>query len=107
MYQMGSISVSELKQKQERGEDFQLLDVRGPDEWEVANLGGTLIPLQELPHRLSELSADKEVVVLCHHGMRSLQAAHFLVSKGFRRVLNVKGGIDQWSVQVDPTIARY
>jgi rhodanese-related sulfurtransferase len=102
-----SLTVEQLKEKQERGDAFVLLDVRGPDEFEFANLGGTLIPLQELPERLGELDPKQETIVLCHHGMRSLHAAHFLVANGFTRVTNLQGGIDQWSIRIDGSIPRY
>lgn len=101
------ISVHELKEMLERGEKICLLDVRSPEEYAVANLGGTLIPLQELQRRYGELPRDVEIIVHCHHGMRSYHAALFLLSKGLTNVKNLAGGIDQWSVKIDPAVPRY
>lgn len=97
----------ELKERWDRGEKITLLDVREPDEYRLANLGGTLIPLQELPRRLEELDPAAEMVVLCHHGIRSAQATAFLRQAGFEHVKNLAGGIERWSVQIDPLIPRY
>ncbi|MHB1306952.1 MAG: rhodanese-like domain-containing protein [Limisphaerales bacterium] len=88
----------------------QLLDVRQPEEHAFVSLpGARLIPLNELPRRWSELEAwkDEEVVVYCHHGMRSLQAAEFLRQQGFGQVSNLAGGIEAWAVAVDPGLPRY
>lgn len=85
-----------------------LLDVR--EGWEVALCtiaGSTVIPLNELPARLGELDPARPVVCICHHGVRSLHAAHFLASKGFGRTWNLSGGIEAWARKVDPTMARY
>jgi len=102
-----SLSVEQLQAKIEAGEDFILLDVRGPEEFALANLGGTLIPLQVLEEHVDELDKTKEIVVLCHHGVRSLHAAHFLLANGFEKVASVRGGIDQWSARIDPDVPRY
>lgn len=104
------ISVEELKAKLDRKEDFLFLDVREKFEYEIAAIpGAKLIPLAQLPGRLSEIEAlkDKEVVAHCHHGGRSRRALEFLKSKGFRNLKNVSGGIDHWSVKVDMSVARY
>ena len=86
----------------------QLLDVREPFEFEVARIeGANLIPLGELPGRVGELDREKEILVLCHSGMRSAQAAEFLQQAGFARVANVAGGIDAWSTEIDPDVPRY
>lgn len=85
-----------------------LLDVREPHEFEYAQIEGSqLIPLNQIPLRFNELDPLKEVVVICHHGIRSQQAAFFLDHHGFKRVLNLAGGIDAWSRECDPTIKRY
>lgn len=99
----------ELKAQWDRGEKVFLLDVRQPEEAAIATLGGTLIPLGELPDRIKEIEAvrNEEVVVLCHHGMRSAHAAKFLIAEGFTRVFNLSGGIDRWATDVDPTLPRY
>jgi rhodanese-related sulfurtransferase len=85
-----------------------LLDVREPVEYAFCHLEGSLlIPMNEVPSRLGELDPEQEIVVLCHHGVRSSQVAHFLDQQGFRRVVNLTGGLDAWAVQVDPRMPRY
>ena len=89
-----------------------LLDVREPAEWQAASVrvGGAellQLPMHNIPPRLSELDPERPVAVLCHHGGRSMQVAMFLQQHGFARVANIAGGIDAWSVQVDPTVPRY
>ena len=85
-----------------------LLDVREPDELAVASVPGALhIPMGSIPTRLQELSPDRRIAVLCHSGLRSAQVAMFLEAQGYDDVANVEGGIDRWSVEVDPTIPRY
>jgi rhodanese-related sulfurtransferase len=66
-----------------------------------------LVPLATLPSRVHELPREREVVLVCHHGARSQQALHFLRAQGFTRLMNLTGGIDQWSVLVDPSVPRY
>jgi rhodanese-related sulfurtransferase len=84
-----------------------LLDVRQPEEYEAARIeGAVLIPLAELPARLTEIPRDLPVVVMCHHGMRSAHAVHHLRDAGFD-ALNLSGGIDAWSRDVDPQVPVY
>lgn len=88
--------------------DALVLDVREPFEWEICHLPNSLlIPLGQLPNRLQELPRDQTVVVLCHHGMRSLQATRFLRASGFADVFNLTGGIDRWARERDPEMNRY
>jgi rhodanese-related sulfurtransferase len=87
-----------------------LLDVRTAPEVGAASLeGAVMIPMQELPERIGELAAwkDRPILVLCHHGVRSLRVAAWLSSQGFGDVASVAGGIDAWSVRVDPAVPRY
>lgn len=85
-----------------------LLDVRESAEHAHCRIAGSiLIPLQEIPSRLSELPLDAEIIVYCHHGIRSMQAATFLSQRGYSRVCNLLGGIDAWSSEVDPSVSRY
>lgn len=85
-----------------------LLDVREPWEYRTARLEDSkLVPLQELPSRIAELDRSAEVVVICHHGGRSLQAALFLERQGFASVHNLAGGVDAWARQVDPALPVY
>ncbi|WP_111671069.1 rhodanese-like domain-containing protein [Algoriphagus litoralis] len=92
---MEDITVSELKNRLDKGEKFYFLDVREEWEYEEDNLGAENIPLGELPHRISELEKhkDDEIVVHCRSGARSGNAKKFLESKGFSQVRNVLGGI--------------
>ena len=101
------ISPKDLKQRLDEKQKICLVDVREPHEFEQVNLGGKLIPLRELPNRYQELNPEQEIVVYCHHGMRSAQAILFLQKVGFKNLKNLKGGIDLWSEEVDPTLARY
>ena len=85
-----------------------LLDVREPWEHEVCAIAGSkLLPMQEIPARIKELPVDTDIVVICHHGMRSLQVAQFLKQSGLERVFNLSGGIAAWAAQVDPDMAQY
>ncbi len=106
----GEVSAAEVELRHARGDDFLFLDVREPDESARARIeGATLIPLGELPGRLAELERwrDVPVIVHCHHGGRSAQACEILLQHGFRRVDNMSGGIEAWSLTVDAMIPRY
>ena len=107
---METCTVQELKEKRARGDEFVLLDVREDEELAIAAIeGASHIPLGDLPMRTPELSEwrEKEVICLCHHGMRSARAQQILQSAGFRHVRNLTGGIHAWSVLVDPSVAQY
>ena len=104
---MKTITVEQLKEKQARGEDFVLLDVREPHEFQIANLGGKLIPLGEIPQRFGELDANREMVVHCKMGGRSAKAVEFLSNHGFKNVWNLEGGINAWSQRIDPDVPTY
>ncbi|MFZ4732473.1 MAG: rhodanese-like domain-containing protein [Pirellulales bacterium] len=87
-----------------------LLDCRTPEEHAIARIeGGVLIPMQELPGRLGELDRFRgaQIIVHCHHGMRSLRVARWLRDQGFGRAASMAGGIDAWSEQIDPQVPRY
>lgn len=100
------ISPKDLKKKLDEGADLFVLDVREPHEYQIANLGATLIPLGEVANRYVELDKDREIVVHCKMGGRSQKAAEFLQQQGFK-VTNLAGGITAWSNDVDPTIPKY
>ena len=104
-----NITPTELKARLDRGEKFRLIDVREADEWALCRLPqAELIPLSEFQKRATdELSPDENLVLYCHHGMRSGRAQGYLKAQGFNNVLNLTGGIDAWSVQVDPAVKRY
>lgn len=104
------IDVLAVKQMQDAGERFVLIDVREPDEFATASICGSLqIPMRTVPSRLAELDQHREerIVVHCHHGGRSARVAQWLKDQGFERVQNMAGGIDAWSQQVDPAVPRY
>jgi rhodanese-related sulfurtransferase len=102
------IQPGELRRKIDEGTAPLLLDVRRHDEVAICSLPQALhIPMDELQDRFGELDTDKETVVYCHHGVRSLSVAVFLRGQGFRNVLSLAGGIDRWSVAIDPSIPRY
>ena len=85
-----------------------ILDVREPWETVICQLAqARLLPMQEIPERCAELPRDRDIVVVCHHGMRSLQVAHYLRDAGIERLYNLDGGIAAWAEQVEPTMARY
>jgi adenylyltransferase/sulfurtransferase len=100
--------VIQLKRRMDAKEDFYLLDVREPNEFQIGRIpGSTLIPLGEVPQRVVEIPRDKEIVVHCKSGARSARAAGFLRQQGFARVKNLKGGILAWSDQIDPSVPKY
>jgi len=102
------IDVRELAAKLGRKDDFVLIDVREPHEHEIASIpGAVLIPLRALPARVSELDSSKEIVLHCHHGVRSMRALEFLEQAGFRKLKSLKGGIDAWSIEIDSQVPRY
>ncbi|MBM4269917.1 MAG: sulfurtransferase [Deltaproteobacteria bacterium] len=102
------IGPKEFRSRLASGETPVVLDVREPEEIRRAPFAGALeIPMGEVPGRLDELDPTEEIVVLCHHGIRSRRIAAFLETQGFQRVSNLAGGIDSWSAEVDPGIPRY
>jgi rhodanese-related sulfurtransferase len=97
-----------VKEMLDRGEVSLFVDVREPWEYEVSRVeGSTLIPLRQIPANLGRFQGAKEVVVFCHHGRRSLNAVNFLRSQGIATARSMAGGIDRWSVEVDPRVPRY
>lgn len=104
------VSPKQIAQMRETGEDFVLLDVREPDEVATAAIEGAKVcPMSQLRARLTELEehADDKIVVFCHAGVRSMQVTAFLREAGFEDVMSMAGGIDAWSLQIDPTVPRY
>jgi adenylyltransferase/sulfurtransferase len=101
------MSVKELKQRRDAGEDVYVLDVREPYEYQIANIGGTLIPQNDVPKRLSEINRDREIVVQCRSGQRSQRIAEFLSQQGYPNVKNLAGGILAWSDEIDPSVKKY
>jgi len=102
------IAPLEVKAKIDRGEKFQLIDVREPQEWQIGHIeGAKLIPLGELPKRVNELDSAVEIVAHCKSGVRSAKACDFLRQAGLKKVSNMTGGILAWSDKVDPTVPKY
>ena len=103
------ISVDEVKVKLDAGVEFTLLDVREPWEFEVSRItGAKLMPMGDVPSRANqELDPDDHIVVLCHHGVRSMNVTAWLRQQGFENAQSMRGGIDAWSRRVDPKVPVY
>ena len=103
------ISVAELKSMRDAGEEFTLLDVREPWELEKAHLEDIKnIPMGDVPTRANqELDPDEHIVVVCHHGVRSLSVTNWLRQQGFEKVQSMRGGIDGWARTIDPKVPLY
>jgi len=102
------ITPEDVKKRLDRGENFLFVDVREPWEYETTRIEGSkLIPLREIPMNLATLESADSVVLFCHHGMRSLDAAAWLRSQGVDGAQSMTGGIERWSTEIDPTVRRY
>jgi adenylyltransferase/sulfurtransferase len=105
---VGEITPKELAALLESGEQITVIDVREPYEWQIGRIPtATLIPLRTLMTTRPNLPRDADIVLYCHHGARSDAAANALVAGGYTRVRNLVGGIDRWSIEVDPSVRRY
>lgn len=106
---MRNLSAIELKRYLEEADPAPLLiDVREPWEFQIARMeNARLVPLHTVPRLLDELEPETEMVMICHHGVRSRHAGAFLEQNGFSRVINLVGGIDAWSRTVDPDVPTY
>jgi rhodanese-related sulfurtransferase len=103
-----NVTPQEVKSKLDRGDKIVLVDVREPWEFAINRLNGAIhVPLAELGRRFQELTPEAEIVCYCHVGVRSLKAAEFLKQQGYQNARNLAGGIDAWSVQIDPSVPRY
>jgi rhodanese-related sulfurtransferase len=107
--QFMTLTPLELKARLDQKESLRLIDVREADEWAVARLpGAELIPLSQFQQKATqELHPNETIVLYCHHGVRSARAQGYLKGQGYTNVLNLTGGIDAWSLQVDATVKRY
>jgi sulfur-carrier protein adenylyltransferase/sulfurtransferase len=103
----GEMQVEELKRRLDAGDDIYVLDVREPHEYQIANIGGHLIPLGDLPNRVNELDTSREIVAHCKMGGRSAKAVTFLRQAGFKKVHNLAGGITAWAERIDPKMPKY
>lgn len=106
--EVGQISARELAERIARGDELNIIDVREPFEWQIARIpGARLIPMRDIATSTEEIRTAGESVVYCHSGIRSMRAARDLASAGVSGILNLEGGIDAWSRDVDPTVPRY
>jgi len=105
------ITAKDVKARMDAGEPVQLLDVREPFEHQIAHIGNSdLIPMNSVPASLQAIEgkADESLlVVFCHHGMRSLSVVNWLRQQGIESCVSMSGGIDRWSIDVDPSVPRY
>ncbi|HEX8458073.1 MAG TPA: rhodanese-like domain-containing protein [Pyrinomonadaceae bacterium] len=103
-----TISPAEFAERAARGERVRLIDVREPEEFELARVeGAELLPLSRFSEWAGTLDAEEEIVVMCHHGIRSAQVCAYLAGQGFTKMSNLAGGIERWSREVDPHVPRY
>jgi rhodanese-related sulfurtransferase len=102
------ITPEDVKSKLEGGEEFTLLDCREPWEYQAARIEGAMnIPMGEIPARVQELDPDEHIIVMCHHGVRSMNVTAWLRQQGFEKAQSMAGGIDRWSRTVDPKVPIY
>ena len=102
------LTPTDLKQRLDRGEKLLLLDVREPWEFDICRIeGAKLIPMGQIPANLQSLDVDEDVICYCHHGMRSLDVAVWLRNQGVASAKSLAGGIERWSVEIDPKVPRY
>jgi len=102
------ITVMQAKELREKNPSIQFLDVRESGEVEIGHISDALqIPLNFIPYSLEKIPQDETLIVYCHHGMRSMKAVEYLKAKGFDNVVNLAGGIHEWSTKIDPTIPTY
>ena len=98
----------QAKELREKNPSIQFLDVRESGEVEIGHISDALqIPLNFIPYSLEKIPQDETLIVYCHHGMRSMKAVEYLKEKGFNNVVNLAGGIHEWSTKIDPTIPTY
>lgn len=102
------VTPADMKLRLDRGEKLLLVDVREPWEFEICRIpGAKLIPMGSIPANLQALDADEDVICYCHHGMRSLDVAVWLRGQGVERAKSLAGGIERWSLEIDPGVQRY
>ena len=102
------ITPRQIKERLDRGEKLLLVDVREPHEHSLCRIeGAVLIPMGAIPANLQKLDTDEDVICFCHHGMRSLDVANWLRQQGVNSAKSMAGGIDRWSIEIDPKVPRY
>ena len=104
----GSLTPKEFGERVRGGEDLLLVDVREPEEYELARVeGARLLPLSLFNEWAPTLDPERPTAFICHHGIRSAQVCAYLARQGFEKLYNLSGGIDRWSTEVDPSVPRY
>jgi sulfur-carrier protein adenylyltransferase/sulfurtransferase len=105
---MKEVTVEELKQLKDSQADFQLIDVREPHEYDICEIGGELIPMNEIPDNVDKISKDRQVIIHCRSGKRSGQIVQYLEKNhGFTNLYNLKDGILGWAKEIDPSMTTY
>ncbi len=105
---MRQMRPTELQRYLQSGQSPLLLDVRESWEFDICQIAGSqLVPMRQIPQYLPQLPSEQDIVVICHHGVRSLQVARFLEHSGFSQVINLYGGVDLWAQEVDLTMPTY
>lgn len=108
LMEIRELTVQELKAMQDAGEDFTLIDVRNPDEFNYCNLEGILIPMSQIPKKFSEIPKEGKVIVHCHHGGRSRKVIAWLQdAHAYTNLYNLYGGIHAWSMEIDTDVPIY
>jgi adenylyltransferase/sulfurtransferase len=101
------ITVEELKSLLDEKKSIQLIDCREQKEYDLVNLGGKLIPMNEIPQHLSDFDPDQGLIIMCRTGSRSAMVTEFLRRNGFPNAQNLQGGIYAWTERIDPTVQKY
>jgi rhodanese-related sulfurtransferase len=102
------ITPAEVKRRLDQGQKLLLIDVREPWEFDICNIAGAkLIPMGTVPANLQALDTDDDIVIYCHRGMRSLDVAVWLRGQGVEGAKSLAGGIERWSLEIDPNVPRY
>lgn len=103
-----SVSPKQLSERLNGGKEVKFIDVREPAEYEIAKVEmAELLPLSRFKEWIGTLNPEDDIVVMCHHGVRSANVCAYLTQNGFENVSNLEGGIDSWSIEVDENIPRY
>ena len=103
-----NISVQDLSGIIKSNKGIHIIDVRETFEWDICRIEGTTnIPMSELIESIEKIPQQEKTVIMCHHGVRSLNVIHYLETKGFHRLINLEGGIDAWAIEIDKSMNRY
>lgn len=103
-----NISVQDLSEIIKSDKGIHIIDVREAFEWDICRIEGTTnIPMSELIESIEKIPQQEKTVIMCHHGVRSLNVIHYLKTKGFHRLINLEGGIDAWAIEIDKSMNRY